>query len=183
MIKRLNLQPADRMNLHWKVLSWLNWQPQAPKVYFGLYFALMTRTCLSHMSFPGAPSEWNCGALHPAVCPADGDGQRGQARRDQREVQRDGEDGDVPPGLPQPGGAETPSGLRQSLTIWGKLTLFWPAQCTHRLIVISSTIWQNIKKRQMSAVTSGVGVMGRKDIFYSGSLYNIPEFKWVWSKI
>ena len=29
----------------------------------------------------------------------------------------------------------------------------------------------------MSAVTSGVGVVGRKDIFYSGSLYNIPEFK------
>ena len=34
---------------------------------------------------------------------------------------------------------------------------------------------QNIKKRQMSAASSGV--MGRKDIFYSGSLYNIPEFK------
>ena len=174
------------MNLHWKVLSWLNWQPQAPKVYFGLYFALMTRTCLSHMSFPGAPSEWNSGALYPAVCPANGNGQRGQDGSWVWEVQRDGTDGDVPPRLPQPGGAETPSSLRQSLPIWGKLTLFWPAarwpaQCALWLIVISSTIRQNIKKRQMSAVTSGV--MGRKDIFYSGSLYNIPEFKWVRSKI
>jgi len=39
----------------------------------------------------------------------------------------------------------------------------------------SHSQFENIKKRQMSAVTSGV--MGRKDIFYSGSLYNIPEFK------
>ena len=69
------------------------------------------------MSLPGAPSEWNCGALHPAVCPADGDGQRGQDGSWVWEVQRDGKDGDVPPRLPQPGRAETPSGLRQSLPI------------------------------------------------------------------
>ena len=69
------------------------------------------------MSSSGASSQRHGGALHPAVCSADGDGQRGQARRDQREVQRDGEDGDVPPGLPQPGGAETPSCLRQPLTV------------------------------------------------------------------
>ena len=69
------------------------------------------------MSLPGAPSEWNCGALHPAVCPADGDGQRGQGGSRVWEVQRDGTDGHVPPRLPQPGRAETPSGLRQSLPV------------------------------------------------------------------
>ena len=50
----------------------------------------------------------------------------------------------------------------------------WPFLSTY-------LICQNIKKRQMSAAASGV--MGRKDIFYSGSLYNIPEFKWAGSKI
>jgi MFS family permease len=39
----------------------------------------------------------------------------------------------------------------------------------------SHSQFENIKTRQMSAATSGV--MARKDIFYSGSLYNIPEFK------
>jgi len=39
----------------------------------------------------------------------------------------------------------------------------------------SHSQFENIKKRQMSPATSGV--MARKDIFYSGSLYNIPEFK------
>jgi len=39
----------------------------------------------------------------------------------------------------------------------------------------SHSQFENIKTRQMSAAASGV--MGRKDIFYSGSLYNIPEFK------
>lgn len=39
----------------------------------------------------------------------------------------------------------------------------------------SHSQFENIKKRQMSAAASGV--MARKDIFYSGSLYNIPEFK------
>jgi len=40
----------------------------------------------------------------------------------------------------------------------------------------SHSQFENIKKRQMSAAASGV-IMARKDIFYSGSLYNIPEFK------
>ena len=41
---------------------------------------------------------------------------------------------------------------------------------------------QNIKrqmsiKRQISTELETGSVMSRKDIFYSGSLYNIPEFK------
>ena len=56
------------------------------------------------MSSTGASSQWNRGALHPAVRPTDGDGQRREGRRGrQREVQRDGQDGNVPPGVPQPG--------------------------------------------------------------------------------
>lgn len=39
----------------------------------------------------------------------------------------------------------------------------------------SHSQFQDIKKRQLSPAVSEV--MSRKDIFYSGSLYNIPEFK------
>ena len=53
---------------------------------------------------PGASSQWNRGALHPTVRPTDGNGQRGEGGRgSQWEVQRDGQDGNVPPGVPQPG--------------------------------------------------------------------------------
>ena len=56
------------------------------------------------MSSPGASSQWNRGALHPTVRPTDGNGQRGEGGRgSQREVQRDGQDGNVPPSVPQPG--------------------------------------------------------------------------------
>jgi len=41
----------------------------------------------------------------------------------------------------------------------------------------SHSQFQELKKQQHLSPESSSGVMGRKDIFYSGSLYNIPEYK------
>jgi len=73
-----------------------------------------------------------------------------------------------------------PGGINGKYNEMARMAMSHPAflnQAEQRPQVVfgSHSQFENIKKRQMSAASSGV--MGRKDIFYSGSLYNIPEFK------
>jgi len=77
-------------------------------------------------------------------------------------------------------GAKPGGGVNGKYNEMARMAMSHPAflnQAEQRPQVVfgSHSQFENIKKRQMSAAASGV--MGRKDIFYSGSLYNIPEFK------
>jgi len=78
-------------------------------------------------------------------------------------------------------GAKPGGGVNGKYNEMARMAMSHPAflnQAEQRPQVVfgSHSQFENIKKRQMSAAASGV-IMGRKDIFYSGSLYNIPEFK------